>query len=225
MRQRSEPQLGPINPLDLGLTYLKTHAAQLGMSPTDVDNSIVTSQYTDGGTGLTHIYLRQQVNGLPVINSDFDVSVNASGEVTSAGGGYVPSLQSNLTALSNPAISALDAIRWALPAWACLYQDDATLASPRIGPLTSPATSYAVNSRSFSVDPLNVHLEYVPMAGGSAADSVGHGRAYTRGPVLGRDRRRCRHGRLLFDGSFVDDADYNVVRCPTKARRTAASRS
>src|SRR5215212_3793236 len=52
--------------LIIAQTYLSAHAADLGLVPADVANPIVTDQYTDKDTGVTHIYLRQQLNKLPV---------------------------------------------------------------------------------------------------------------------------------------------------------------
>ena len=57
------------------LSFLGDHAGQLGLVPVDLVNPIVTSQYTDADTGISHIYLRQQVNGLPVVNADFTIGI------------------------------------------------------------------------------------------------------------------------------------------------------
>src|SRR5258707_9756348 len=50
-------------PLDIARTYLSDHAADFGLSPDDLSDSVVTSQYSDDDTGITHVYLRQRVNG------------------------------------------------------------------------------------------------------------------------------------------------------------------
>src|SRR5436190_9868533 len=53
-------------PLDIARNYLNAHAADFGLSPDDLSDSVVTSQYADDDTGITHVYLRQRVNGLEV---------------------------------------------------------------------------------------------------------------------------------------------------------------
>src|SRR6185369_16509272 len=51
-------------PLDVALNYFRANANAFNITAADIGNPIVTDQYTDTDTGLTHIYLRQQVNGL-----------------------------------------------------------------------------------------------------------------------------------------------------------------
>ena len=58
----SKPSTG--SPLDIALKFLRNNAAKLGVSAVDFANPLVTDQYTDAPTGVTHIYLRQQFNGL-----------------------------------------------------------------------------------------------------------------------------------------------------------------
>src|SRR5262245_59645182 len=82
----------PGNALDIAVSSLVAHADELGLTAADVQDPIVTSQYSDADTGISHIYLRQQVNGLEVAYADMNVSVLANGSVLSAGGSFVPGL-------------------------------------------------------------------------------------------------------------------------------------
>src|SRR5262249_20109334 len=104
------PQSG--QPLDIALSFAVAHAGELGMSPDDAADPIVTSQYTGDATGITHVYLRQQVNGLEVAYADLSISVDAQGEVISAGGGFVPGLAQRLEGWARPAptMTAVDAV-------------------------------------------------------------------------------------------------------------------
>src|SRR5262249_46191991 len=97
-------------PLDIARHYLTDHAAGFGLSPGDLTDSVVTSQYTDDDTGITHVYLRQRVNGLEVQYADIDVSLTSHGAVIAAGGGYVPGLTSKLTIAQQPPMSPVDAV-------------------------------------------------------------------------------------------------------------------
>ena len=63
------------------MAYLTSHADSLGISSQDVLNSIITDQYTDSDTGLTHIYWRQEFNGLEVVNTNMNVNITADGRV------------------------------------------------------------------------------------------------------------------------------------------------
>src|SRR6185369_7837194 len=42
-------------PVDIALNYLQQHASQLGLATYDLLDALVTDQYTDSDTGLTHI--------------------------------------------------------------------------------------------------------------------------------------------------------------------------
>ena len=55
-----------------------------GLSAADVAQPLVTNSYLDASTGLTHTYLQQQVNGLPVFNATGAVHTDATGKVVFA---------------------------------------------------------------------------------------------------------------------------------------------
>ncbi|MGH7176651.1 MAG: extracellular metalloproteinase, partial [Tepidisphaeraceae bacterium] len=80
--------------LDIALSYVRSNAASFGIAAADVGNPIVTSRYTDSGSGITHIYLRQQFNGLEVANADININVMRDGRISSIGCGFVAGLGS-----------------------------------------------------------------------------------------------------------------------------------
>src|SRR5262249_19236415 len=82
-----------------------------GLTPADLNDPVVTSQYTDDDTGITHLYLRQRVNGLEVAYADLDVSLTAQGEVIAAGGGFVAGLADQGPAAGSPPTRAAAAGR------------------------------------------------------------------------------------------------------------------
>jgi len=79
-------------PLDIAMAYLTSHAGSLGLLLADLSHSIVTDQYASPDTAVTHIYLRQELNGLEVVNADMNVNVTADGRILSVGDGFVPGL-------------------------------------------------------------------------------------------------------------------------------------
>ncbi len=101
-------------PLDIAMAYLTSHADSLGISSQDVLNSIITDQYTDSDTGLTHIYLRQEFNGLEVVNANMNVNITADGRVLNVGSTFVNGLSaredSSITVFT-PALAASDALQ------------------------------------------------------------------------------------------------------------------
>ena len=82
----------PGDPRQVALSYLAGHAADLGLTPADVSQAVVTDQYTDPDTGTTHIYLRQTYNGLEVANANLNINLTADNRVINVGGGFVPGL-------------------------------------------------------------------------------------------------------------------------------------
>ena len=75
-------------PLEIATGYLAEHAADLGVAVAQVESLVMTDQYTDTG-GLTHLYLRQQLSGLPIIGADLAVTITGGGQILSINGGLV----------------------------------------------------------------------------------------------------------------------------------------
>ncbi len=82
------PQEG--DPTTLALQALQAYAFTLGLSPADAANPIVTDSYSDGAGRMSHVYLRQQLNGLGVLNASIGVHLTADGRVITITGGFVP---------------------------------------------------------------------------------------------------------------------------------------
>src|SRR4029450_6970787 len=67
--------------LSLGLGYLQQNASSFGLTSADISGAKVTSQYTDAGTGISHIYYQQMYNGLPVMDAVAAVNLMPDGSV------------------------------------------------------------------------------------------------------------------------------------------------
>lgn len=85
-------------PLQIALEHLRRNAKKLGLTAADVADPLVTDQYTDSDTGITHIYLRQRYKGTEVANADLSVHVLRDGTVLSTAGGFVPDFAGKLAA-------------------------------------------------------------------------------------------------------------------------------
>ncbi|KAF9909534.1 Fungalysin/Thermolysin Extracellular metalloproteinase 5 [Lobosporangium transversale] len=57
---------------------------------------IVKNAYTSGHNGVTHVYLRQVINGLEVVNGDINVNVDKNGNVISYGDSFYKGNSRNL---------------------------------------------------------------------------------------------------------------------------------
>ncbi len=75
---------------DVARSFFVDRATDLGISPADAQAVQITSQYTDADTGVTHVYLQQHVNGLPVQNATAAIHIGPGGRVISASSRFVP---------------------------------------------------------------------------------------------------------------------------------------
>ena len=112
------------------MNYLTSNADKLGLSAADVTQSIVTDQYTDSNSGMTHIYLRQALHDLPVNNANLNINVAADGRILNVGSEFVagrrlseltPSARScpcSMSAAADGTASTMSCTRPASASWA-----------------------------------------------------------------------------------------------------------
>ena len=77
------------DPFQIASDYLVSHAAELGLTSSDLASYVVSSQYTDQPSGITHIYLRQTHDGLEVMNADLSIHVTARGEIINVSSSFI----------------------------------------------------------------------------------------------------------------------------------------
>ncbi len=91
------------------LAAFATRAKMQGLTAADVSNPAVTDSYADPGTGLTHTYLQQRVNGLAIFNATGAVHTDPSGKVVLATQSFVPNAAA-IAAAPTPTLSAEQAV-------------------------------------------------------------------------------------------------------------------
>ncbi len=74
------------------LDYLHNNAARHGLAQADVADLLVTDETTSRRGGVTHVYVRQQVGGVPVVAGAMTVNVAPDGRVLLASGELVAGL-------------------------------------------------------------------------------------------------------------------------------------
>jgi extracellular elastinolytic metalloproteinase len=208
-----------VPPLDTALSFLGSHETQLGLAPVDLVHPIVTSQYTDTDTGISHVYLRQQVNGLPVINADFSVGIAANGSVISAGGGFVHDLQDTIgqPATAFPALNAADAVRAAAAAIGMPLSAAPAYVNNFVGPVAKAPMAFTLTAPTISTDPIPAKLVYAPTADGNAAEAwelvvnVPGGLHWYDMAV------DATTGAVLAQADWVDNDAYSVVAPPNES--------
>jgi uncharacterized repeat protein (TIGR01451 family) len=85
---------GPNNgdPLAIARQYLAQNRNSLGLSSIDIAGALVTDQYTSRHNGVTHVYLRQQHQGIEVHNANININIAADGSVINLGNRFVPGI-------------------------------------------------------------------------------------------------------------------------------------
>ena len=79
-------------PLEIALTHLSENAAEVGVTPADLDDLFVTSIVRSRRNGVTHVNLNQRHRGLEVFGGHGTVSVGPDGAVVFAAGSFVAGL-------------------------------------------------------------------------------------------------------------------------------------
>jgi extracellular elastinolytic metalloproteinase len=144
------------DPVHVVAGWLEAQRASMGLTATDAAAWSVTSTTTDG-KGLTHVYIRQEVNGLPVYNAVANFAVR-EGAVVHHG----DRLQRGLSARAPspvPALGAVEALRRAalelgLPVEAVRVLE------------TTSATELLLSPSGVSHDPIPARLLYQPTEDG-----------------------------------------------------------
>ena len=203
------------DPLDIAMTYLTSHAERLGLSSADIVQSVVTDEYASTDTGMTHIYLRQELNGLPIVNANINVNVTADGRVLNVSGGFVPGL-------STTGKASATALSTKLTASQALEQTAKSLglASDAVSVAATSAASGVARSTTFtnsalSLDPISAQLQYV-----ATADGVELTWEYVlRTPDGNHWYDACTSsstGKLVLVNDWVEQACYTVYALPTE---------
>ena len=150
-------------PLDIALGYLNAHEADFGLSGDDPARAFLTNEYADKGTGATHIYLRQGLDGLKVLNQDLSITVAKDGSIVAINGTFDPYLGTLTPLATTPAISATDAAHDAAKALGTLDTGTVTVTAAPTGVDMSTVLAAA----GISQNPIPAHLEYVAAKNGS----------------------------------------------------------
>jgi hypothetical protein len=96
-------------PLDIALGFIKQSRQKFGLSETDVLDLKVTDQYTDRHNGVTHIYLRQQIDGIEVVGAEMNTNVARDGKVINLNSSFIKELRAAVKG-RNASLSPVQAV-------------------------------------------------------------------------------------------------------------------
>ncbi|MEN6449292.1 MAG: M36 family metallopeptidase, partial [Thermoguttaceae bacterium] len=161
------------SPREIAFDYLRANAAGLGLTAEDFSHAIVTDQYRDADTGVTHIYLRQEYQGLEVMDAELVINIDTLGCVMNVGGGFVPGLNSGsgeITAAVGgtacSAVAALQSLGSALGIGGVVGPfAEAAVVDDGSGASGVDAHTTLLDPR-LSLDPIPTKLHYVPTESG-----------------------------------------------------------
>jgi extracellular elastinolytic metalloproteinase len=84
-------------------SFYRSHQSAFGLATEDVNSFIVTDQYTSAN-GVTHIYLRQVVNGIELFNANSSMHISKEGKLITLNNGFIAGAAQKATA-DKPVIS------------------------------------------------------------------------------------------------------------------------
>jgi hypothetical protein len=150
------------DPLSLALSDAVAHAGQAGLLPGDVGDAVIADNYRDGG--VTHVYLRQMYNGLPVYNTSLGIHIKDGGQLLDIGGEFVPGLSAKdggPGAIPAPAVTAGQAVQLA----AAYFGYPAGAPTVTSGPV-GVSNQTVLSAPQASDLPITAKLVYVYTSGG-----------------------------------------------------------
>ncbi len=82
----------PTKPTAVARDYVQQNKQRFGLTGSDVNEMVVSSEVASRHNGVTHVYLQQQYRGIDVQDGIINVSVAADGTVISAGSRFVANI-------------------------------------------------------------------------------------------------------------------------------------
>lgn len=212
------PQSG--EPATLAIEYLRANASSFGLTAGDLNHYQVTNNYTSELGGITHVYLGQTYNGLPIANAVASVSLTSDGRVLTAAASFVPGLvEPPPNSGPTPYISAVDALRKVASAHGLPTAVMVTTSSPATG----RNMRTVLQSAAMSTKDIVAELHYVPKSTGGVqlawkvnVDMI-EGFNWYDASVSAEYSPYSPVGQLVNVSDWVDNATYNVFPSPVES--------
>ena len=149
-------------PLAVALDFVKGRLPALGLSEADLAGFEVTDSVFSRLSGVTHIYLRQKHQGLPVFNAQLHVNVTRDGRILSVNNAFVPNLGSTLKNAAGPTIGAAEAV-----AAAARHLGIEVAAPPKASSVGGDAAQTTrLEVKALSSAPIEARLMWLPIRAG-----------------------------------------------------------
>ncbi|MDY7094422.1 MAG: M36 family metallopeptidase [Acidobacteriota bacterium] len=152
----------PDDPLDIVTNYLEANGASMGLTQDDLAEWTVNDRYTTRHNGVTHIYLQQRLDGIPVYNGLLNVSIDNQGRIFFIGDRWVRDLAGSVVDRA-PSLDAVDAIHRSANHLGLRVSD----ALVPLGGTGGPVQNSIFSEGGLSQDEIPVELVYQPLDDGT----------------------------------------------------------
>lgn len=148
--------------MEIALAYIRENAAALRLQDSDLAEMVVTDEYVSAHNGTTHIYLKQQYQGIDVYNAYININISSDGRVINVGNRFVPGLVNAIQGTK----ATLDAA--AAVATVASYYDIALKEELVVQEsLAGDSQKVVFNDAGISLEPIPAQLVYQPMPDGT----------------------------------------------------------
>lgn len=203
----------PNSPLSIALAFVREHRAAWGLTAGDIADMVVTDYYTTQHNGVSHIYLRQRLQGIEVFNGNLQVNVLADGSILNFHNDFVPNLARAANTLQ-PAITPVEATTDAARHLGLTIPQALTV----IANVNGPAQAVQLNDGGISRRNIPVELVF------AVDETNGTVRLAWNVSIDRKDRESWRHlrvdavtGEVLDENDWVAFESYRVFPSPLES--------
>ncbi|MFN8442834.1 MAG: M36 family metallopeptidase [Caldilineaceae bacterium] len=149
------------DPLQIALNYLHTNRFELKLTLDDLADIVVKDRYVSQNNGVTHLYLRQRLDGIELFNGDININVMPDGRILNLGNRFVSDLRSRVKQ-QQPGIDAIATLR------SVAGQLNLAVTQPLVATSAARGVDQVteVSSGGFSRASIPMRLIYQPLDGG-----------------------------------------------------------
>lgn len=132
-----------------------TKQAEFNLTNDDLTDFVITDQYTDQHNGVTHIYMRQRVNGIEIFDANSSVHLNKNGQLISINNSFVSNAKTK-AANATPAIGSQTAL---VNVAANIEMNVSQILSKTNAPLVN--NQVIISDKQVSPEPIKIKLHYL----------------------------------------------------------------
>lgn len=201
----------------VAVSHLRANSAELGLTPTDLDELVVTNAYRSRHTGTTHVYVTQYHGGIEVYLAQANVTIHSDGRVVRVANRLVSRIASKARG-QVARISAEDAVRSAAAALE-LGSPQGLAVDSELGGLDRRAV---LSDAGISQAPIPARLVYHQTAGGNLRLAWDLQIQPLDGANWWSLRVDAASGLLLATDDFIDYEQYAAYPIPVESPIDAA---